>query len=52
MAADTPLNADRFTRAAHSYGPYSFCLRYDPKNLKSRTETQTKTQKTQAGARS
>jgi hypothetical protein len=30
MAAETPPNADRFTRAAHNYSPCSLCL-HNPK---------------------
>jgi len=35
MAAETPPNADRFTRGAHHYAHYSLCL-HDPKNQKRR----------------
>jgi hypothetical protein len=31
MAAETPPNADRFTRAAHNYSPCSLCL-HDSRN--------------------
>ncbi len=35
MAADTPPNADHFTRATHRYAHHSLCL-HNPKNQKGR----------------
>jgi len=42
MLAETPANADWFTRAAHHYAHHSLCL-HDPKNQKARAKTQAKT---------
>jgi hypothetical protein len=42
MLAETPPNADRFTRLAHHYGHHSLCL-HDPKNQKTPHKSQAET---------
>jgi len=56
MIAETPPNADRFTRGAHHYAPTSLCL-HDRKKQKTRAKSSDKSQakilaNNQAGPRS
>jgi hypothetical protein len=48
MLAETPSDADRFSRAAHGYPHYSLCL-HDPKNQTTRAKNQAKAAKSRAG---